>query len=627
MYDKKTWFVVTLCGLLLGYLFLDSQKKQRAYQQEMIAKQQQEEFIRKAAEAAKPKVDPTSTAEGTATAERTPAVSTEQIVTLETAEVSFSLTTQGGGVKFAALKHEFEIGDKKIPIHINNETKNAVGSLTTGANSADALTYVYMKEQSIPNKSVVFMAERADGMVVKKTYTVQQDQSAPGAPYLLDFDIVVENNNDTPLALNQYSLALGSAGPIHAKEWPDQTTFFYHDDGKYEYVGVTKFKGGWFSKEKSIDDRSLEKAGLAGVCDQFFTIAVKAKEPFSSRVIATPYDISFDDVAKPLHGISAYLQLPNATLAKGEQNKQSFQIFMGPKNNHTLRKMGGNWGDIMNYGLFSPISRFLNWVLHWVHAVISKVSHNWSWGISIIVLTLLVRTAIWPLYNKSNRSMKRMAKLKPEMDKIKERYPDDPTKVNQEVMKMYKKFGVNPVGGCLPMLLQIPIFFGFYKMLQYAVELRHEPFLWWVKDLSQPDTIGHFMGWPINLLPILMTFTSFAQMAMMPKTGDKMQQRMMMFMPFIFLTFCYSFASALALYWTTQNIFTIFQTWLSTKFPDPELKEKPIDDSKPAKKSFMERMIEKQEALQQAQAAKARGETAPLRDVTPTKKRPPKTGG
>jgi YidC/Oxa1 family membrane protein insertase len=117
-------------------------------------------------------------------------------------------------------------------------------------------------------------------------------------------------------------------------------------------------------------------------------------------------------------------------------------------------------------------------------------------------------------------------------------------------------------------------------------------------------------------------------MAMMPKTGDKMQQRLMMFMPFMFLIFCYSFASALALYWTTQNIFTIFQTWITAKMPEPKLVEKPVDPTKPKKKTFMEKMMEKQEELQRAQAAKARGESSDMRDVTPNKKpRPPKTGG
>lgn len=625
MYDKKTWVVVTLCSVLLAYLFLDSQKKTRLVFDE---KQRMEEFNRKAEEvkkAAEP-VAPASPASPDPTV-ATPASIEEKTVTLETPEVSFVLTNIGAGIKYAALKNEYEIGDKKIPIHVNAEHLNPVGALTRGVNSTDSLVYSYMPEQSVPQKSAVFIARTTDGLLVKKTYSIHNDTTNPGAAYLLDFDIVIENANATPVDLGQWTIALGSTGPIHAKEWPDQTTYFYHDDDTYEYVKVTTFKGDWFSDHKPSTEHALKSVQLAGVCDQFFTIAMQSNQPFASNIVAAPYDIPFPNLETPLHGVSAHLRLPSETLANGEQKKLSFQIYMGPKNNNMLRKMGEKWGNIMNYGWFSPISRLLNWVLHWIHQVISKISDTWSWGISIVLLTLVVRIAIWPLYNKSTRSMKRMAKLKPEMDKIKEKYPSDPTKVNQEVMKLYKKFGVNPIGGCLPMLLQIPIFFGFYRMLQYAVELRHEPFLWWVHDLSQPDTLGHIMGFPINLLPIVMTLTSFAQMAMMPKTGDKMQQRLMMFMPFMFLIFCYSFASALALYWTTQNIFTIFQTWVTNKLPEPQLKEKPADPTKPKKKGFMERMIEKQEELQRVKTAKAKGENPNLRDVTPGKKRPPKTGG
>lgn len=625
MYDKKTWVVVTLCSVLLAYLFLDSQKQARLIAEE---KQKQEEFLRKADEAkkaAEPKT-PTSV-DPTAPASAIPTAVEEKTVTLETSEVSFVLTNIGAGIKYAALKNEHEIGDKKIPIHVNDETLNPVGALTRGVNTSDSLVYSYVPEQSVPEKSAVFIARTADGLLVKKTYRILEDTSKPGAAYLLDFDIVIENANAAPVNLNQWTIALGSTGPIHDKEWPDQTTYFFHDAGQYEYIKVTDFKGGWFGSDKASNELPLKSVELAGVCDQFFTIAMKSNQPYASSLVASPYNIRFAAADKTLQGVSAHLRLPGEALAQGEQKKLSFQIFMGPKDNNMLRKMGETWGNIMNYGWFSPISRFLNFVLHWIHQAISKISDTWSWGISIVLLTLVVRIAIWPLYNKSTRSMKRMAKLKPEMDKIKEKYPSDPTKVNQEVMKLYKKYGVNPIGGCLPMLLQIPIFFGFYRMLQYAVELRHEPFLWWVQDLSQPDTVGHIMGFPINLLPIVMTLTSFAQMAMMPKTGDKMQQRLMMFMPFMFLIFCYSFASALALYWTTQNIFTIFQTWITSKLPEPQLKEKPEDPDKPKKKGFMERMMEKQEELQRAQAAKARGENPNVRNVTPTKKRPPKTGG
>jgi YidC/Oxa1 family membrane protein insertase len=173
------------------------------------------------------------------------------------------------------------------------------------------------------------------------------------------------------------------------------------------------------------------------------------------------------------------------------------------------------------------------------------------------------------------------------------------------------------------MLIQIPIFFGFYRMLQYAVELRGQGFLW-VNDLSQPDTMGHVAGIPINLLPVVMAATSFLQIRMTPMTGDKLQQRIIMFMPLMFFFFCYNFASALALYWTTQNIFSIGQTWLMSKVPEPELK--PV---KGAGKSWVQRMAERQAEMQKLQKQRQQGMAGGMRDVTPDKKkpRPPRTGG
>jgi len=166
--------------------------------------------------------------------------------------------------------------------------------------------------------------------------------------------------------------------------------------------------------------------------------------------------------------------------------------------------------------------------------------------------------------------MRHMAALAPKMQELKEKHKDDPTRMNQEVMKLYKEHGVNPVGGCLPMMIQIPIFFGLFSMLGQAAELRNASFLW-VRDLSQPDTIAHLpgLGWPINILPLLMGASNVWLMQMTPKTGDAMQRRVLMFMPLIFLVFCYNFAAALALYYTTQNLFTILQLWQNQRQPIP----------------------------------------------------------
>jgi YidC/Oxa1 family membrane protein insertase len=181
--------------------------------------------------------------------------------------------------------------------------------------------------------------------------------------------------------------------------------------------------------------------------------------------------------------------------------------------------------------------------------------------------------------------MRKMSALAPKMQELKDKYKDDPTRMNQEVMKMYKEHGVNPVGGCLPMMIQIPIFFGLFSMLGQAAELRNASFAW-VHDLSQPDILFIIpgLGWipllgipnvgfPVNILPIIMGATNVWLMRMTPKTGDSTQQKVMMFMPLIFLVFCYNFAAALALYYTTQNLFTILQLYQNRKQPVPVLEK------------------------------------------------------
>jgi YidC/Oxa1 family membrane protein insertase len=223
-----------------------------------------------------------------------------------------------------------------------------------------------------------------------------------------------------------------------------------------------------------------------------------------------------------------------------------------------------------------------------------------DYGIAIILITIIIRLLIWPVYAKSARTMKRMSKLTPLMKEIREKYADNPEKMNRETMELYRTYGINPLGGCLPMFIQLPVFLAFYRMLWSAVELRHQSFLW-VDDLAMPDTLFVIPGLNIdfNLLPILMGVTSFIQIAITPKTGDKTQQMVFMMMPFIFLVICYNFASALALYWTVSNVFSIVQTWVMNKLPEPEL----VKRAGSGKKGFLQRMAEQAESAQRAKAA------------------------
>jgi YidC/Oxa1 family membrane protein insertase len=311
--------------------------------------------------------------------------------------------------------------------------------------------------------------------------------------------------------------------------------------------------------------------------NQFFTDLITPLNAKGVELWAKPFDIKQAEGATLL-GIEGAMGMPGFQVQPGQTATLRFQLYAGPKLYGRLAKLEHNEAEIMNFGMWKLISQFL---LNFMNLI-----HSWvgNYGLSIVLLTACVKGVLWPLQNKANRSMRKMSALAPKMQELKEKYKDDPTKMNQEVMKLYKEYGVNPVGSCLPMMIQIPIFFGLFSMLGQAAELRNARFFW-VHDLSQPDTLFTIpgLGWipilggptglPINILPLIMGATNLWLMRMTPKTGDSTQQKVMMFMPLIFLIFCYNFAAALALYYTTQNLFTILQLYQNRKLPVPVLEK------------------------------------------------------
>jgi len=618
MYDRKTWVVLVICGGLLAANLYYSAQTQRAKAEERereLALQQANAVVAE---------QPAIITQAELTIETPPPPTEEELVVLQNDKVTFTLTNIGGGIKFAEFLHEFDVGSKTSRVRVNRHGGGPIGAIAGAGETLENIPYAYKEEESIEGKKAVYIARLASGLIAKKTFTLNQGDE-PGAAYLMDFELRIENDTAAALNPNQWSLFLGESSPLYQKEWPQQTGFFWREDGGIDFTDGGTFKGGWFGSPKSIVNSPEALIEYAGVTNQFFATVLRPKEPMLTNMWAKSTQVTMPEIAQPLTSVRAGLRLPAGELRPAEIKSFQYRIYIGPKHNTLLRKMdkhwGEGWGDVMQYGWFWFVSRPLNFLLNTYHGWLDGIARKWSWGLAIILLTITVRIIIWPLHAKSTHTMKRMAKLKPEMDKLKEKYPDDPNKLNTEMMGLYRKFGINPLGGCLPMFLQIPIFFGFYRMLQYAVELRGQGFLW-VNDLSQPDTMGHVAGVPINLLPVVMAITSFLQIKMTPMTGDKMQQRIIMFMPFMFFFFCYNFASALALYWTTQNIFSIGQTWLMSKVPEPELK--PV---KGAGKSWVQRMAERQSEMQKLQ--KKRQAAGGMRDVTPEakKKRPPRTGG
>ena len=621
MYDRKTWVILALCGSLLAANLYYSTKTKVAQD----AVRARDEALQKPLA---PNPEAVTTTSADLTVEPPPPPTEEQTVVLETKEVVFTLTNIGGGIKYAEFKKQFQVGSKDAMVQVNHFGAGPIGGLAGAGETLENIAYSYKADESVAGKKAVFIAKLPSGLIAKKTFSLV-DSDKTGTPYLLDFELKLENAAATAINLNQWSIFLGESAPTYQAEVGQQTGFFWRTNGSINFKDGSSFKGGMINAAKSVQKSGGDKTvEFAGVTNQFFATVVRPKEPAITEVWAKTADVTLTEGSKPITSVRAGLQLPSATLAPKELKTLSYLIFVGPKHNPLLRQMekywGDGWGDVMQYGWFGVVSRTLNFLLNKYHTLLDHVAKNWSWGLAIILLTVTVRVVIWPLHAKSTHTMKRMAKLQPEMAKIKEKYADDPNKINTETMGLYKKYGINPLGGCLPMFIQIPIFFGFYRMLQYAVELRGHSFLW-VHDLSQPDTLMHLSflnNLPLNILPIVMAISSFLQIRMTPKTGDPMQQKIIMFMPFMFFFFCYNFASALALYWTTQNIFSIGQTWLMSKVPEPELKARTTSD----KKGFVQRMAERQAEMQKA---KSQGGSA-MRDVTPDSKkkpRPPRTGG
>jgi YidC/Oxa1 family membrane protein insertase len=365
---------------------------------------------------------------------------------------------------------------------------------------------------------------------------------------------------------------------------PTDTRLVWCIKGSPKGVDVASFLGGGGflgigqHAPRPTYQETVAGADWAAASNQFFTTILTPLNAKIGEVWGKRVEIKGAD-AKSLPGIAGAVKLPGFDLQPGQTNTLRVQLYTGPKLYNRLTKLQHDEAEIMNFGMWKLVSQFLLNFMNLIHGWVG----NYGWA--IIILTACVKGVLWPLQNKANKSMRRMSALAPKMQELKEKYKDDPTRMNQEVMKLYKEHGVNPVGGCLPMMIQIPIFFGLFSMLGQIAELRNATFIW-VKDLSQPDTLFVIpgMGWvpiiglpevglPINVLPILMGATNVWLMQMTPKTGDAMQRRVLMFMPLIFLIFCYNFAAALALYYTTQNLFTILQLWHNKKQPLPVLEK------------------------------------------------------
>ncbi len=273
---------------------------------------------------------------------------------------------------------------------------------------------------------------------------------------------------------------------------------------------------------------------------------VSLNEKFFVTLIS-PESSVFNEVAlKAKSGaLDADLKATAVVMDPGKSQQFKFKMYNGPKLLTNLKHFGKNADKVIDYGWFGIIARPLMQFLN----LTNRYTHNY--GIDIIILTILIKIIFWPLTHKSYKSMSDMQKVQPLMQKLREKYKDDKERLNQEMMRLYKQHKVNPLGGCLPMLLQIPVFFALYKALLISVELRHAPFFWWIQDLSAKD--------PYYITPIIMGATMLIQQKMTPSTGDPKMAKMMLIMPIVFTFMFLNFPSGLVIYWLVNNVLSIGQ--------------------------------------------------------------------
>jgi YidC/Oxa1 family membrane protein insertase len=471
-----------------------------------------------------------------------------------------------GGIERAILL--LHLGEKEQAIFLNGNR-----ALPIGAIGFEPGKVVGGFDMEIAADGAIFRKTDERGIEITKRFVLPASDAAN--PYLVRLAVEFKNAGERAVTRPAYFVSAGGAAPVHATDMPFYTKFLWMHEGKVSAIDVNWFNPGGipflgieWRGPRSLFLEQRPEAAWAAVTSQYFCTILTADKGGGDAAWSARFDTRKLNNA-PVFGIQGALGMPAVELAAGEVSSQSFSIYAGPKDLALLRSLRGGQDAALDFGMFGFISEFLLWAMNSLH------SATGSYAIAIILLTLIIKSLLWPVQNKATNEMRKMAALSPKMTELREKYQDDPQKLNEEMMKMYREYGVNPFSGCFPMLIQIPIFFGFYAMLGSAIELRNSSFLW-VRDLSQPDTIFHVLGLPINLLPIVMAGTMVWQMAISPKSGDKVQQRIFYFMPIIFLVFCYNYASALALYWTTQNIFSIVQLYLTRNKPLPELEKKSV---------------------------------------------------
>ncbi len=373
-------------------------------------------------------------------------------------------------------------------------------------------------------KQLEFRRTLANGLEIVKSFVLKGDA------YTIETTLKLHNAGTDTLR--------GSVGLSLVQRWddslqPDSYTFagpasLVRDE--IDEVDVDDLKDGMVSYAQEVAWTSFQT--------KYFISVVVPGEKTAERV----------QILRKDDAIVNLVETPTFVLSSGESRQLDYLVFIGPKEFELLKAAGHQLDKVIHFGFFDLLAKPLFFVLTFFYGYLK------NYGLAIILLTVVIKLLFWPLTHKSYASMKSMQKLQPEMQKLREKFKSDKERLNKELMELYKTHKVNPLGGCLPMLVQIPVFFALYKVLLDSIALRHAPFAFWLTDLSAKD--------PYYITPILMGASMFVQQKMTPTAIDPMQAKIFMMMPVVFTFLFLNFPSGLVIYWLVNNLLTILQQYL-----------------------------------------------------------------
>ncbi len=468
-------------------------------------------------------------------------VPASKIYTLENDRFVIAFDSLGARIKSIRLKEYFERDAAKKPIELINIGSEAFYPLGLSDKDDDLLTAVYdvRVTEDDSGASIVFTKSLPELQLIKK-FRVDRDG------YSVKMEVSWQNNSGATVNIPTYSVIWEPDVYLNLKE--DKTDIIRvvaNINDKIRSIKAPKIKGTSFNLEYENKDNKLssENVRWLAIGSKYFISAIIPRN--IPNCFAKLEKLPSADVKAPRVRIA--IVVPSASISPNKTVSNNFEIYLGPKEISYLQAFNNKMEDNIDFGFFGSFSKFLLVMLRQINNYVG----NFGW--SIIILSVMIKLVTYPLAHKSFTSMKKMQTITPMMNEIKEKYKGNQQKVNQEIMALYKRHKVNPLGGCLPMLIQLPVLFGLFNTLRSAIELRGAPFMFWFTDLSQKD--------PYFVLPVLMGITMFLQQKMTPVTDPK-QAKMMYFMPLIMTFLFINLSAGLFLYFIVSNILTIAQQYI-----------------------------------------------------------------